>query len=164
MEEQVVAVVTRIAEAIGNAQIDAARTAEFMQWQPLVGDGAGAASQPRDNCFRHPAAHPKVHLRVGSIHSVKGETHTATLVLDTYYIKHHLATLKPWLTGEKVGKGSEGVQNQSRLKQHYVAMSRPTHLLCLAMREDAFNSQEIALLKKRAWRVARVSERSLEWL
>ena len=156
--------VIRIAEAISKAQCDAARTADFMQWQPQTDDGGGATSLPRDNFFRHPHKSPKVSLRVGSIHSVKGETHTATLVLDTYYVKHHLATLKPWLLGQKTGKGSEGVQNQARLKQHYVAMTRPTHLLCLAIREDAFSVAELDLLKNRSWRVARVRDDAHEWL
>jgi DNA helicase II / ATP-dependent DNA helicase PcrA len=100
--------ITHIAEAIGNSQIDAARTAEFMEWRSQVNDYATTDSHPRDNVFRHPAANPKVRLRVGSIHSVKGETHTTTLVLDTYFFRHHLATLKPWLLGGKAGKGSEG--------------------------------------------------------
>jgi hypothetical protein len=156
--------ITCIAEAIANSKTDVARTSEFMQWQALVDDDVGTSSQPRDNFFRHPASSPKLHLRVGSIHSVKGETHTATLVLDTYYVKHHLATLKPWLLGKKAGKQNEGVQNQSRLKQHYVAMTRPTHLVCLAIREDAFAVDEIELLKSRSWRVARVRDGSPEWL
>lgn len=156
--------VTRIAEAVGNSQTDVARTEAFMQWQPQVDDGAGDNLTPCDNCFRHPATSPKVSLRVGSIHSVKGETHTATLVLDTYYRKHHLAALKPWLLGTKQGKGNEGVENQARLKQHYVAMTRPTHLLCLAIREDAFSAGEITLLKSRSWRVARVGDDAHEWI
>lgn len=156
--------ITHIAEAISNSQTDAARTAVFMQWQPLVDDHAGTSSQPRDNFFRHPTTGPTVHLRVGSIHSVKGETHTATLVLDTYYYQHHLATLKPWLLGKKAGKGSERERNQSRLKQHYVAMTRPTHLLCLAIREDAFTAEEIESLKSRSWCVARVRDDAHEWL
>jgi DNA helicase-2/ATP-dependent DNA helicase PcrA len=156
--------ITTIAEAIGGSQIDVTRTREFMRWQPQISVSEGADDQPRDNCFRHPIASPQVQLRVGSIHSVKGETHTATLVLDTYYRKHHLATLKPWLLGKNVGKGNEGESNQSRLKLHYVATTRPAHLLCLAMREDAFSPQEIALLKTLSWRVARVCDTSLDWL
>jgi hypothetical protein len=147
---------------ISGLEIDAMRVADFMQWQPQT-DSDGSL-QPRDNLFRHPSTQPKVRLRVGSIHSVKGETHNATLVLDTYFKKHHLKTLKPWLLGLKVGKEKEGPENQSRLKQHYVAMTRPTHLLCLAIREDAFSEAEITLLKSRSWRVARVRDDAHEWL
>lgn len=153
-----------IAKAIGNSSTELAHMRDFMLWQPLVDDGAEAGSHPRDNLYRHPASSPKVKLRVGSIHSVKGETHTATLVLDTYFRRHHLATLKPWLLGTKAGKGTEGIENQSRLKQHYVAMTRPTHLLCLAMREDCFAAGEVELLRSRSWRVARVQDSGLEWL
>jgi hypothetical protein len=42
--------------------------------------------------------------------------------------------------------------------------TRPTHLLCLAIREDAFTTEEISLLKNRSWRVARVRDDDCEWL
>lgn len=118
-----------------------------------------------DNVFRYPPSAAKVQIRIGSIHSVKGETHTATLVLDTYYNKKdHLASLKPWLFGAKSGKGSENSDRLLRLKQHYVAMTRPSHLLCLAMREDAFQENEINYLRSKHWRIARVTEGGLMWL
>jgi hypothetical protein len=107
---------------------------------------------------------PKVEIRVGSIHSVKGETHTATLILDTYYRKHHLETLKPWLLGKKSGGGSENNTLLSRLRQHYVAMTRPSHLVCLAMRESCLPNADVAALKNRGWNVARVNAGVPEWL
>lgn len=102
-------------------------------------------------------------MRVGSIHSVKGETHSATLVLDTFYRKHHLTMLKPWLLGKQSG-GSGSKTLLSRLRQHYVAMTRPSHLLCLAMREDCLSETDLAELKNRGWRVARVQTGGFEWL
>jgi len=96
---------------------------------------------------------------------MKGQTHTATLVLDTYYKgKHRLATLIPWLLGAKLGKGTEGPVSLLRLKQHYVAMTRPSHLLCLAMREDAFRKGELDRLKSMHWRIARVTDGDPVWL
>jgi DNA helicase-2/ATP-dependent DNA helicase PcrA len=115
-----------------------------------------------DNLFSYPSDTPKVLIRLGSIHSVKGETHTATLVLDTYFHDHHLSELKPWLLGAKSGgssiskKGkvvSEGVRMLGRLKLHYVAMTRPTHLLCLAMRKDALDAEELDVLIARGWAI-----------
>jgi len=115
-----------------------------------------------DNLFSHPAQKPKVHIRLGSIHSVKGETHTATLVLDSFFHKHHLSELKPWILGERTGgmkkksRGKpepEGSRMLGRLKLHYVAMTRPSHLLCLAMRRDAFLDGELSLLKARGWQI-----------
>lgn len=115
-----------------------------------------------DNLFLYPAGAAQVRIRLGSIHSVKGETHTATLVLDSFYHAHHLDELRPWLLGKKSGgatkngKGKvkpEGIRTVGRLKLHYVAMTRPTHLLCLAMRRDAFQDGELATLAGRGWTI-----------
>lgn len=113
-----------------------------------------------DNRYSYPPLEPKVHIRLGSIHSVKGETHTATLVLDSFFHRLHLSELKPWLLGERVGgmknklRGQpelEGPRMLGRLKLHYVAMTRPSHLLCLAMRRDSFIGSELDILKKKGW-------------
>ena len=154
-----------LAEAISGALSDPETAKAFLEWQFPDQPDSIASLPRRDNLFQHPAANPKVQIRVGSIHSVKGETHTATLVMETYYYEHHLASLKPWLLGQKSGKGKEkGKRTLSRLKQHYVAMTRPSHLLCLAMREDAFTAEELAQLKSVTWRVARVTEGDPVWL
>ena len=50
------------------------------------------------------------------------------------------------------------------LKQHYVAMTRPTHLLALAMRAEDFSIAEIGVLQARNWRVTRVGEAGLAWI
>jgi hypothetical protein len=154
-----------IAEAISGLRGSCAEANEFLEWRALAcGEQSSHRSQQHDNVFRYPQENPKLRIRVGSIHSVKGETHTATLVLDTFYRNHHLATLKPWLLQQKSGKGTEKPTNLSRLKQHYVAMTRPSHLLCLAMREDAFSTEELTDLKNIRWRVGRVTEAEVIWL
>ena len=58
------------------------------------------------------------------------------------------------------GGGNEGVQQQSRLKVHYVAATRPTHLLCLAMKRSTFENDEgnldqsvVQELEQRGWQV-----------
>lgn len=127
---------------------------------PAVGEAAILART--DNLFAYPVNAPQVRIKLGSIHSVKGETHTATLVLDSFFHSHHLTELKPWLLGEKSGGSKtnkngkvvwEGSRMLSRLKLHYVAMTRPTHLLCLAMRKDAFGEGELETLAGRGWTV-----------
>ncbi len=154
-----------LAKAISGSQPDPDAARVFLECQLAYDtDSDRTSSQEHDNIFRYPVANPKVQIRVGSIHSVKGETHTATLVMETYYRQHHLATLKPWLLTQKAGKGKERVVNISRLKQLYVAMTRPSHLLCLAMREDAFTDDELAQLKRTSWRVARITDKAVLWL
>jgi DNA helicase II / ATP-dependent DNA helicase PcrA len=156
-------VVKDVAEAIGGGSMEKQAIADFLVWQPPE-QGQDSPAHKRDNVFRHPPANPRLQLRLGSIHSVKGETHTATLVVDSYFRSHHLLTLKPWLLGQRAGKENEGPQNQSRLKQHYVAMTRPAHLLCLAMRADAVTDSEIQTLQARGWRIAHVCNEGLQWL
>ena len=128
-----------------------------------IAEGEAAVVVARtDNLFAYPPDAPRVRIRLGSIHSVKGETHTATLVLDSFFHSHHLSELKPWLLGTKSGGSStnlrgrlvpEGPQILRRLKLHYVAMTRPTHLLCLAMRKDAFGRGELDTLTDRGWTI-----------
>ena len=111
------------------------------------------------NIYKHVNGDRSVSIRVGSIHSAKGETHTATLVLETYWQgrndKCNLEYLLPWLIASSSGGASEGVQQQTRLKVHYVAMTRPTHLLCLAMRRASLGSDDSVpkKLRDRGWKI-----------
>ncbi len=155
--------VIAIAGALAGTAFARNQQADFLVWPAAAQAGQQVQKPRRDNFFRYPAEAPTVAIRVGSVHSVKGETHTSTMVLDTFFHGHHLQELKPWLLGANAGKGGEGVRMQARLKQHYVGMSRPTHLLCLAMK-DTFTPQEIQTLKARAWRVARIEEAGVVWL
>jgi hypothetical protein len=127
-----------------------------------IDEGGVATAARTENLFAYPPDAPRVRIRLGSIHSVKGETHTATLVLDSFFHSHHLRELKPWLLGAKSGGSStdskgrqvrEGARILGRLKLHYVAMTRPTHLLCLAMRKDSFGEGELETLAGRGWSI-----------
>lgn len=155
--------------ALAVAGIDAAAAApddHFLAWEaPAAGNAGAATSRQRRNIYQF-AEDPRVRVRVGSIHSAKGETHTATLVLETFYRDHHLRRLKPWLLGAERGSGRRANSSLASvgLKQHYVAMTRPTHLLALAMRAEDFSDAEIAVMQARNWRVAHVDQARLDWV
>jgi DNA helicase II / ATP-dependent DNA helicase PcrA len=153
-----------VADALVGEAIHSHEATTFLFGQPASTDPQAVPTSRRDNIYRHPPQDTKVEIKVGSIHAVKGETHTATLVLDTFFVKHHLLMLKPWLLGAKSGGGFEKKTLLSRLRQHYVAMTRPSHLLCLAMREDCLTESDIDQLKTLGWRVARVQNAGSEWL
>jgi len=146
--------VSAVAAAIAGKPTTSSECTKFLEWVPST--AAAATQVPEktpENVYRYPPEAPKVNIRLGSIHSVKGETHTATLVLESYFHDHHLQELKPWLLGIKTGGTGQKVRMSGRLKLHYVAMTRPSHLLCLAMRRDSLDDAEIATLMARGWHI-----------
>jgi DNA helicase II / ATP-dependent DNA helicase PcrA len=153
-ENEICPNVRRVAASLAGIGSLGAAAETFLCWtQPVLTGGAIAPTRRRDNVFCYPEHDPTVRIYLGSIHSVKGETHTATLVLDTFFKKHHFSELRPWLLGTKSGGASESPTLQGRLRLHYVAMTRPANLLCLAMRSDLLSDNERAVLEGRGWRL-----------
>jgi DNA helicase-2/ATP-dependent DNA helicase PcrA len=148
-------VARQVAETISGGPLSSAEASDFLRWQEsgIQGTSTGSASKSVDNVYRHVKGGRTVAIRIGSIHSAKGETHTATLVLETYWYDHNLESLLAWLDGSKSGESSAGDRQESRLKVHYVAMTRPTHLLCLAMKKSTVdtNSGLAQKLTARGW-------------
>ena len=153
-----------IAQALAGTSVSGDDAERFLAWNAGDPMMSGAqALQRRDNIYRYPTEAPKVEIAVGSIHSVKGQTHTATLVLESFWNDHNLESLKEWiLDPSRQWKSKDGVRRKSRLKLHYVAMTRPTHLLCLAMKRSSFEEdgnldlEQIRMLEERGWRVAQI--------
>lgn len=98
-----------------------------------------------------------VDIKLGSIHSAKGQSHTATLVLETYNHGHFIDSLMPWASGQKSnGSTKPGKRVTQRLLAMYVAMTRPTHLLCLAISRRTLGEGEAfdancARLREQGW-------------
>jgi hypothetical protein len=156
------ALVRQIAETIAGVPLTTSEADEFLKWhsETATSESSPAAQMPRDNIYRHSRDGRQVSIRVGSIHSVKGETHTATLVMETFWYEHNLEALLPWLSGDESGGASVGGRQQLRLKIHYVAMTRPAHLLCLAMKrtpvENAKEESDQTTIQKlihRGWKI-----------
>ncbi|HHX80070.1 MAG TPA: UvrD-helicase domain-containing protein [Acholeplasmataceae bacterium] len=131
---------------------------EFLSWN--LGDSStytrGKAEVEKINHYKHTDANTgrSVFLKFGSIHSVKGKTHLATLVLETYFKSHNMKKILASLSG---GKCTSNKINNSRLKCQYVAMTRAKALLCLAMLEDYVSPENIKDLQKLGWRIKRVT-------
>jgi hypothetical protein len=134
--------VRHIAKEIAGVPLSGDDVDEFLQWSGPTGRTAAPCEEETGNNIRiHSRDGRKVAIKVGSVHSVKGETHTAALVLETYWQdqggRHNIELLLPWLEGTSCGGANErSEQQKTRLKIHYVAMTRPTHLLCLAIQKS----------------------------
>ena len=81
-------------------------------------------------------------IQFDTIHGVKGETHDATLYLETEMKRSSdIVRILPYLGVGKVG--STTLYDYSR-KLAYVGLSRPRHLLCLAVQESTFGKSKDA--------------------
>lgn len=158
-------IVQAIAESVAKTLLAGPEVESFLAWpdEPDV-PAMPAARKVRDNIYHFPRDGREVAIQVGSIHSVKGKTTSSILVLETFWQdrngRHNLELLFPWLRKDKAGGTDAGARQQTRLKIHYVAMTRPTHLLCLAMKRKTFLKDDGCLdqdvvqeLESRGWHV-----------
>jgi len=88
-------------------------------------------------------------IDISTIHKAKGETHTATLVLETFNRTYDLKQLIKLLKGKKFNQKTI----EPKKKLLYVAMSRPTHLLCLAMSKNHVEDKDIPELEANGFSV-----------
>ena len=121
------------------------------------------------NVFRVSDGTRNIDIRLGSIHSVKGQTHLATLLLSTFWHDHSAKQMMPWLVGKKSNGKKAGKRDYQRLLHTYVAITRPSHLLCLAMPRSALGNnpaavdQTLATLMERGWNIAELSGGTAQW-
>jgi hypothetical protein len=151
---------------------DQSKAGSFLAWlADSQSQALGPATSPSDagpNVYRVLEGNRRLDIRLGSIHSVKGQTHLATMVLNTYWHAHSSQRMLPWLLGTMSNENGAGVQDRKRLLQAYVAMTRPSHLICLAIPSFALGdelaaAQNIATLIERGWRVAEIDNGVARW-
>jgi DNA helicase-2/ATP-dependent DNA helicase PcrA len=90
-----------------------------------------------------------IDLQVGTVHSVKGQTNTASLYLETFfergYGNYESERLRHQILGDNVSDTlNTNVSSKGKIKKSakmaYVGFSRPTHLLCVGIHKDRFDS------------------------
>lgn len=94
-----------------------------------------------------------VQVEVGTIHSVKGETHVATLYIETsYYSKHESERIIEQMKGIPYKSKKGDTHTKETLKMAYVGMSRPKYLLCYAIHSSR-NDQALDIRNGGMWEV-----------
>jgi len=165
--------VVAVACALCEGTTERANGMEFAAWSAdALFLEHGASSSPNDsggNVYCVEDRGRRVDIRLGSIHSIKGQTHLATMVLDTYSYARFSKRMLPWLLGAKANESGADKQDRKRLLQIYVAMTRPTHLICLAIprsvlgNDDGEMSKHVATLKGRGWSVGEIVDSAFNW-
>jgi DNA helicase II / ATP-dependent DNA helicase PcrA len=94
-------------------------------------------------------------IEVGTVHSVKGETYTATLYLETFYYALDSKRLLPFCSGHYPRADSKKARHRANLKIAHVAFSRPTHLLAFACCNEHAAGHE-AELESAGWIIRKI--------
>jgi DNA helicase-2/ATP-dependent DNA helicase PcrA len=92
-------------------------------------------------------------IEITSVHAVKGQTHCATLYLESYFQKDGNGANAKSYESQRLKDQFLGTQIQSKVgdrvkqsaKMAYVGFSRPTDLLCIAIHQDRFNALQNTL-------------------
>jgi len=102
-------------------------------------------------------------IEITSVHAVKGQTHSATLYLESYYHQdgsgakaksYESQRLSQQFLGNYI-KPKVGHRIKQSLKMAYVGFSRPTDLLCIAVHKDRFD-HFLSGLDEKEWEIIEV--------
>lgn len=104
-----------------------------------------------------------IEVEITSVHAVKGQTHCATLYLESYYHKDGKGTNSKSYESQRLAQQFLGMQVQAdvgnRSKQStkmvFVGFSRPTELLCIAIQKDRFDNQ-LKKIDRDIWKIVPV--------
>ncbi|MCA7949578.1 hypothetical protein LGM43_04780 [Burkholderia seminalis] len=100
-------------------------------------------------------------IDVGTVASMKGETHSASLVLESYggiSRKFDVALGLEYIAGiPSKALAKLPKTQQAQMRNLYVAMSRPTSLLCLAANESRVPQKVCDALAKKGWQIQTVA-------
>lgn len=121
-----------------------------------------------ENKIKHPDGFD-IHL--STIHGVKGETHDATLIMETKNHCFDLEAMLPYMTNvlpnedhphnalpDKPHHSRRFKPNRLFMRQLYVAASRPRHLLCIAIHASRITEDQKHSLINLGWKIVPLSQ------
>lgn len=108
----------------------------------------------------------EIKIDIGTVHSSKGQTHCATLYVETSYHKYETEKLKvsvkkkniqrtlnnPLFKQEHEYRNNKDILAKQTVKMMYVGFSRPTHLLCFACLKKNVKD-DIELFRNVGWEI-----------
>jgi DNA helicase II / ATP-dependent DNA helicase PcrA len=156
-------------ELVGDTLYAAARSllpatmshATFME-MPLLSKPEGVAAQillEAHQCIVERDGRT-ARIELGTVASMKGETHLASLVLESHggQSKHFdLQSALPMLSGARPIDKNTSALLKGQYRNLYVAMSRPSHFLCLAMNTARAAPEHVTALTAKGWVIETLS-------
>ncbi|RUO77884.1 UvrD-helicase domain-containing protein [Idiomarina seosinensis] len=122
---------------------------DYLTYSRSDNNASNIETTPKANIYRASSGRE---VEVSTIHSVKGETHDATLVLETKNHQFDLGVLVNRLSLTESSK-LKGVRKIKFARQVYVAASRPRKLLCMAIHQNHVQSKHREALETNGWRI-----------
>lgn len=128
---------------------------EELQWDVESGPAQMNSGESQNIC-RVSSNGKNFPIEIGTIANAKGETHFATLVLESFNTRSFdITAVLPLLCGEKdVSEYSTDVL-RSHVKNIFVATSRPKRILCLAVHQERLRAYE-ERIEALGWKIRRV--------
>ncbi|SHM36668.1 UvrD-helicase domain-containing protein [Myroides odoratimimus] len=112
-----------------------------MSGQFIDSDPENIIEVNQDNSTSNCYVDDDIEVDITSIHSVKGQTHIATLYLESFYQgSYESEKLSQQFLGNTFD--DRRVHHKSSTKMAYVGLSRPTDLLCIAIHQTRFDQLE----------------------
>ncbi|WP_293924038.1 UvrD-helicase domain-containing protein [Sphingobacterium sp. UBA6320] len=154
--EALVKLATEVLSKLGKT-IKKSKTFVAEKYVPVV---ASAKEDPgqKSNCF----VKNGIHIDVATVHAVKGQTHTSTLYMESFYQKnvggkgqYESSRVADQLQGTPLAEGAHEYIRQS-LKMTYVGFSRSTHLLGFAIHKSRFDALYSGKPNMDRWKVIMV--------
>ncbi|MCF0038698.1 UvrD-helicase domain-containing protein [Dyadobacter fanqingshengii] len=144
---------------------------EFVAWfslgqmsieASLFINGIYDAKQPELTIGLNSASPEDIKIQIETVHSVKGQTHCATMYVETFY--HEYEINKQGIASALLGKphklnisDSDCKRGKEALKMMYVGFSRPTRLLCFAL-EDIRVPNDISDFTSAGWKIVHLND------
>jgi DNA helicase-2/ATP-dependent DNA helicase PcrA len=109
----------------------------------------------------------KLNIDIATVHSVKGQTHCATMYVETSYHEYETKKLTETKTTKKIVSSKPNPlfntekhnftkpRSKEALKMMYVGFSRPTHLLCFAVLLENVHA-DLDEFEKAGWEIETV--------
>lgn len=146
--------ILRILSELGDLVVDGTKSGVVPDTWLEDSRAGGQAQGVATNCLRVGVGAIEVPIHLATIASVKGETHLATLVLESCHDrKYDLKSVLPYLCGESSAAAVTDEDAKSQLMNVFVAVSRPRRMLALAMHADRASAESQKKLRARGWQV-----------